>query len=105
MTGAPPFQLPGPRFAGAIAWLVLGGLGLVVIAPDLAAAGFLLPRVLGVTHLYTLGVVLASAFGALYQFYPCRSAPARAAFAESRASVVRLRWKLRERTFRPCPDV
>jgi hypothetical protein len=70
LTGAPPFKLPGIHFAGAIVWLVLGGLGLVLIAPDLAAARFLFPRVLGVTHLYTLGVILASVFGALYQFYP-----------------------------------
>jgi len=69
-TRAPPFQLPGIHFVGAIAWLLLGGLGLVVIAPDLAAARVLSPRVLGVTHLFTLGVILASVFGALYQFYP-----------------------------------
>ena len=70
MSGAPPFRLPGTHFAGAIAWLVLAGAGLVVVAPDLAAGRFLAPRVLAVTHLYTLGVITASIFGALYQFYP-----------------------------------
>lgn len=70
LTGAPPFRLPGIHLVGAIVWLVLGGAGLVVIAPDLAAARFLAPRVLAVTHLYTLGVIVASVFGALYQFYP-----------------------------------
>ena len=70
MTGAPPFRLPGIHFAGAIVWLVLGGVGLVAVAPDLAVARFLTPQVLAVTHLYTLGVIVASVFGALYQFYP-----------------------------------
>lgn len=66
----PPFRLPGTHFAGALVWLVLGGAGLVVIAPDLASAQFLNPRVFAVTHLYTVGVIVASVFGALYQFYP-----------------------------------
>lgn len=70
MTAAPPFRLPGIHFAGAVLWLVLGGAGLVAIAPDLAAARFLQPRVFAVTHIYTLGVIVASVFGALYQFYP-----------------------------------
>jgi hypothetical protein len=70
MTGAPPFRLPGTHFAGAIVWLLVGGAGLVAVAPELAAALFLSPRVLAVTHLYTLGVIVASIFGALYQFYP-----------------------------------
>lgn len=47
-----------------------GGAGLVVVAPDLAAGRLLAPRVIAVTHLYTLGVIVASVFGALYQFYP-----------------------------------
>lgn len=67
---APPFRLPGLHYVGALTWLVLGSTGLVVAAPDLAAARFLAPRVLAVTHLFTLGVIAASVFGALYQFYP-----------------------------------
>jgi hypothetical protein len=70
VAAAPPFRLPGTHFAGAIVWLILGGAGLVAVAPELAAAQFLSPRVLAVTHLYTLGVIVASIFGALYQFYP-----------------------------------
>jgi hypothetical protein len=70
MSGAPPFCLPGTYFAGAIVWLLLGGAALVAVAPDLAAARFLSPRVFAATHLYTLGVIVASIFGALYQFYP-----------------------------------
>jgi hypothetical protein len=70
MSNPPPFRLPGTHFAGAIIWLLLGSAGLVAIAPELAAAQFLSPRVLAVTHLFTLGVIVTSIFGALYQFYP-----------------------------------
>jgi hypothetical protein len=70
MSDAPPFRLAGTYFAGAIVWLLLGGTALVAVAPDLAAARFLSPRVFAATHLYTLGVIVASIFGALYQFYP-----------------------------------
>jgi hypothetical protein len=70
MSHPPPFRLPGTHFVGAIVWLLLGGAGLVTVAPDLAAGRFLSPRVLAVTHVYTLGVIVASVFGALYQFYP-----------------------------------
>ena len=65
-----PLRLPGVHFTGAVLWLVFGGLGLTIVAPDLAAARFLAPRVLAVTHVYTVGVIVASVFGALYQFYP-----------------------------------
>ena len=66
----PPFRLPGIHFLGGIGWLALGGAGLVVVAPLLAAGQFLAPAVLAVTHLFTLGVITGSIFGALYQFYP-----------------------------------
>ncbi len=66
----PPFRLPGLHFLGGIVWLALGGAGLVAVAPLLAAGQFLAPRVIAVTHLFTLGVITGSIFGALYQFYP-----------------------------------
>ena len=66
----PPFRLPGIHFLGGIGWLALGGAGLVAVAPLLAAGQFLAPAVLAVTHLFTLGVITGSIFGALYQFYP-----------------------------------
>lgn len=66
----PPFRLPGIHFLGAIAWLVLGAAGLVAVSPLLASGQFLAPRVIAVTHLFTLGVMTGSIFGALYQFYP-----------------------------------
>ena len=67
---APPFLLPGEHFTAAVAFLVLGAVGAVVIAPDLAAGAFPSPRVVGVTHLFTLGWITTSIMGALYQFLP-----------------------------------
>ena len=69
-TKAPPFALPGEHFAAALAFLVLGAAGLVVIAPDLANGSYPLPRVVGVAHLFTLGWITTSIMGALYQFLP-----------------------------------
>lgn len=66
----PPFSLPGGHFVVAIAWLVLGAAGLVIIAPTLAEGNTFDPRVFAVTHAFTLGVVTTSIFGALYQFFP-----------------------------------
>lgn len=70
MSNAPPFRLPGIHFIGVLVSLVAGSAALVVIAPALAAAQFLDPRVLAVTHVFTLGVIVTAVFGALYQFYP-----------------------------------
>lgn len=67
---APPFLLPGEHFAAALAFLALGALGLVWVAPDLAHGLFPLPRVAGVAHLFTLGWITTSILGALYQFLP-----------------------------------
>ena len=47
-----------------------GGAGLVAVAPALAAGAFLSPRVVAVTHLFTLGWITTSILGALYQFLP-----------------------------------
>lgn len=66
----PPLALPGVHFAAALVWLVAGAAGLVLVAPDLARGGFLLPRVVAVTHAFTLGWITTSIFGALYQLYP-----------------------------------
>lgn len=66
----PPFALPGSHFAAALAFFVAGAAGLVVVAPDLAAGAYLLPRVVAVTHLFTLGWITTSILGALYQFLP-----------------------------------
>lgn len=67
---APPFLLPGEHFTAALVFLALGALGLVWVAPELAYGLFPLPRVAGVTHLFTLGWITTSILGALYQFLP-----------------------------------
>jgi hypothetical protein len=67
---APPFLLPGAHFTVAFGFLVLGACGLVWVSPDLAAGRFLAPRVVAVTHLFTLGWITLSIFGSLYQFLP-----------------------------------
>ncbi len=62
--------LPGQHFAAATLYLVAGAAGLVWIAPELAAGNYLAPHVAGVTHLFTLGWLTMTIFGALYQLLP-----------------------------------
>lgn len=66
----PPPILPGAHFAAALVFFVAGSLGLVVIAPELAAGAFFHARVVAVVHLFTLGWIMLSIFGALCQFLP-----------------------------------
>lgn len=66
----PPFRLPGTHFAAALLFLLAGALGAAVAAPDLARGAFLAPRVVAVTHLFTLGWITTSIMGALYQLLP-----------------------------------
>src|SRR5678815_1863848 len=66
----PPFPLLAAHFSLLAVSLVLGSTGLVAVAPLLAAGNFLAPRVLGVVHLFTLGVLLAAISGVMHQFYP-----------------------------------
>jgi hypothetical protein len=67
-TGA--LLLPGEHFAAAICFLFAGAIGLVVVAPDVAAGLYTSPRVAAVTHLFTLGWLTTTIFGALYQLLP-----------------------------------
>lgn len=67
---SPPLRLPGEHFAAGVMFLALGAAGLVWVAPELAGGSFLAPRVVAVTHLFTLGWITLSIFGALYQFLP-----------------------------------
>ncbi|HEX8849473.1 MAG TPA: hypothetical protein VF761_08075 [Gemmatimonadaceae bacterium] len=62
--------LAGEHFAAATLYLVVGALGLVWIAPELAAGAYASPHVAGVTHLFTLGWLTTTIFGALYQLLP-----------------------------------
>ena len=63
-------RLPGEHFAAAILYLVAGAVGLVWIAPELAMGAYPSPRVAGITHLFTLGWLTTTIFGALYQLLP-----------------------------------
>ena len=67
---APPLRLPGEHFAAALTFWLLGAAGLVWVAPDVAQGLFPLPRVVAVTHLFTLGWITTTIMGALYQFLP-----------------------------------
>lgn len=66
----PPFLLPASHFVVALAFLLAGGVGLILVAEELSRGAFLLPRVVAVTHLFTLGWITTSILGALYQFLP-----------------------------------
>ena len=66
----PPFWLTAEHFATALLWLLAGAVGLVAVTGDLAAGNFLAPRVLAVAHLFTLGVLTTTIYGALNQFFP-----------------------------------
>lgn len=67
---SPPFVLPGEHFGAGVVFLLAGMAGLAWVAPELAAGRFLTPGVVAVTHLFTLGWITLSIFGALYQFLP-----------------------------------
>ena len=63
-------QLAGQHFVAATVYLIAGSIGLVWIAPTLAAGLYLSPHVAGVTHLFTLGWLTTTIFGALCQLLP-----------------------------------
>lgn len=62
--------LAAEHFAAATLYLVAGAIGLVWIAPELAAGAYASPHVAGITHLFTLGWLTTTIFGALYQLLP-----------------------------------
>ena len=63
-------RLSSEHFAAATLFLLAGAIGLVWVAPDLATGNFLAPRVAAVTHLFTLGWLTLTIFGALSQLLP-----------------------------------
>lgn len=65
-----PAQLPGEHFAAALLFFLAGSVSLVLFAPELAAGAFFVPRVVATVHLFTLGWLMLSIFGALSQFLP-----------------------------------
>jgi hypothetical protein len=62
--------LAGEHFAAATLYLLAGAIGLVWIAPELSIGAYPSPRVAGITHLFTLGWLTTTIFGALYQLLP-----------------------------------
>ncbi|HVX42021.1 MAG TPA: hypothetical protein VHB25_20835 [Gemmatimonadaceae bacterium] len=63
-------RIAGEHFVAATFYLLAGAVGLIWIAPELAAGNFLSPHVAGITHLFTLGWLSTTIFGALYQLLP-----------------------------------
>ena len=63
-------RLVGEHLAAAVLYLLAGAVGLVWVAPDLATGMYLAPHVAGVTHLFTLGWLTLTIFGALNQLLP-----------------------------------
>lgn len=66
----PPFALPASHFAVALGWLGIGSGCLVVAAPALARGQWLSPEAAAVAHCFTIGWLVTSAYGTLYQMGP-----------------------------------
>lgn len=62
--------LPALHFGAAMVYLLGGSVGLIAVSRDLAAGNFLSQHVAGVTHLFTLGWLNTTIYGALYQLLP-----------------------------------
>jgi hypothetical protein len=63
-------RLAAEHFAASTLYLVAGAVGLVWIAPELAMGMYPSPHVAGITHLFTLGWITTTIFGALAQLLP-----------------------------------
>lgn len=63
-------RLAGEHFAASILYLLAGAVGLVWIAPELAMGAYPSPHVAGITHLFTLGWITTTIFGAMAQLLP-----------------------------------
>lgn len=66
----PPFRIPASHFLAALAWLVAGSVGLVLVSPSLARGAWLSPGIAATVHAFTLGWLVTSGYGALYQLSP-----------------------------------
>ncbi|MBL8978320.1 MAG: hypothetical protein JNM53_07905 [Gemmatimonadetes bacterium] len=67
---APSFPLVASHLGAGFGWALGGAAGLAWLAPVLARGQFLDPRVLALTHLFTLGWLSTSITGVLYQIFP-----------------------------------
>ncbi|MGH7624241.1 MAG: hypothetical protein ACREOJ_02865 [Gemmatimonadaceae bacterium] len=63
-------HLAAEHFVASMVFLLAGAVGLVWIAPELAAGLYPSPHVAGITHLFTLGWITTTIFGALCQLLP-----------------------------------
>jgi hypothetical protein len=63
-------RVAAEHFAAAMIYLLAGAAGLLWIAPELASGMYLSPHVVGMTHLFTLGWLTTTIFGALSQLLP-----------------------------------
>jgi hypothetical protein len=63
-------RLAAEHFAASIVYLLAGAIGLIWIAPELAIGAYPSPHVAGITHLFTLGWITTTIFGALAQLLP-----------------------------------
>jgi hypothetical protein len=63
-------RLAAQHFAASAIYLLAGTIGLVWIAPELARGQYISPHVAGITHLFTLGWLTTTIFGALCQSLP-----------------------------------
>ncbi|HET8698635.1 MAG TPA: hypothetical protein VFO94_14175 [Gammaproteobacteria bacterium] len=63
-------RVAAEHFAAATVYLLAGAAGLVWVAPELASGMYASPHVIGVTHLFTLGWLTTTIFGALSQLLP-----------------------------------
>ena len=63
-------RVAAEHFAAAMIYLLAGSACLVFIAPELARGMYPSPHVVGVTHLFTLGWLTTTIFGALSQLLP-----------------------------------
>ncbi|HXG44534.1 MAG TPA: hypothetical protein VNJ71_07215 [Gemmatimonadales bacterium] len=76
--GALPVAAPVPpslgllrlHFGTALLWWVGGAAGVLLLSERLAAGAALDPRVLGLTHVFTLGWITTTITGTLYQLFP-----------------------------------
>lgn len=63
-------RLAAQHFVASTIYLLAGTIGLLWIAPELSAGQYLSPHVAGITHLFTLGWLTTTIFGALCQLLP-----------------------------------
>ncbi|HEX5409613.1 MAG TPA: hypothetical protein VFW89_07590 [Gemmatimonadaceae bacterium] len=63
-------HLAAEHFVASMVFLLAGAVGLVWIAPELSAGLYPSPHVAGITHLFTLGWITTTIFGALSQLLP-----------------------------------